>query len=345
MMKLMTRDDAPSHRRRGLPGRAGSAGFTLVELLVVIAIIALLVSILLPALAAAKELANRSVCLSHLNAAGKGRLVYENEYDGWLAGPNTSGQYLSRNGGSNQIQDDDGRETEPIQNMDWASPTLGLTMGFPKNNLRRLVQILDADLKCPSNDEFYDGVWPDATNDPDALVAGKRVGNIRYSSYAATLAFHVLGADRIEHNADIGNGKNGVVAIDDDYRPRVDLIGDQSRKVYLVEGTRYWNGGDQVTFNDVQRQVQGGNFMLYGPSTPSSGDPLGLNNDLSLREENKKFAWRHDDTMNCLYMDGHADNLGLVESLDIDKYFPSGSQVIGSYGTQDPDAVNGDWVE
>lgn len=54
-------------------------GFTLIELLIVISIIALLVSILLPALSAARRSAKSTICLTRLRTAGQGLMLYANE--------------------------------------------------------------------------------------------------------------------------------------------------------------------------------------------------------------------------------------------------------------------------
>ncbi len=58
--------------------------FTLIELLVVVAIIALLVSILVPALSQARELANKTVCATNLHGLALANCLYAGNHDGFF---------------------------------------------------------------------------------------------------------------------------------------------------------------------------------------------------------------------------------------------------------------------
>ena len=66
-------------------GRGKNSAFTLIELLVVIAILSLLVSILLPSLMKAKELAMQTQCMALLRQWDLAIRYYMEDNDGWTA--------------------------------------------------------------------------------------------------------------------------------------------------------------------------------------------------------------------------------------------------------------------
>ena len=163
-------------------------GFTLVELLVVIAIIALLIAILLPSLARARELSKRTVCGTQLKAIGSAAVMYGNDNAGsWMIPPHKSVTFTPDPPPPANMIDwtgtmgghDDGVDQKFRQSL-WSNASTPLPWGHPDDATRvsvsrafwqlvRETRIAPKQVVCPSSDDdVIDPLRdnPDGTTDP-----------------------------------------------------------------------------------------------------------------------------------------------------------------------------------
>src|SRR5688572_22253643 len=147
---------------RDAPRGPGGRAFTLVELLVVIGIIALLVSILFPALRRARDHAQRVQCMSNMRQVIMALTAYAGEYKGAYLGPHT----MSR---PNGLSDHPGYVAGAV-------------------DFRELWKPFIVDVRifyCPSNLEtFFPERQPDAVNGGGWMEGWESTSQSAFSSYA-----------------------------------------------------------------------------------------------------------------------------------------------------------------
>lgn len=144
--------------------RHSRKGFTLVELLVVLAIIAVLMSILLPALTKARAMSQTVKCMGNLRSIGTAFLTYGTDNDGYVV----PGWIVGSGGGSG------------VEN--YATMLVGLKyLPAPDQgsmNADDNTKPIDSVFRCPSgNDIKHDRPtdrWPKSPNDPFASRLWRR---------------------------------------------------------------------------------------------------------------------------------------------------------------------------
>jgi prepilin-type N-terminal cleavage/methylation domain-containing protein/prepilin-type processing-associated H-X9-DG protein len=152
-------------------------GFTLVELLVVIGIIALLISILLPALAKARESANKTKCLSNIRQIGLAMVMYTLDNKGYFP---AAARWGGVGAGTSQEQVSDFVYWE-TPGQYWYRP------GEVTTNTIQQDQNLGALTKYMGRN-FSAGTWVCPDDDPTSHVYVTGTSNLRYP-YSYTMNY------------------------------------------------------------------------------------------------------------------------------------------------------------
>ena len=267
-----------------------SRGFTLVELLVVIGIIALLISILLPALGKARKSAQEVLCESNVRQLGIGLRIYTESNRGWLPAAGEDGDSTTA---ALTLPDNQGWASESLWMNAVSRATMGKTYdqiqldamaGGPPVPIGSVHHVLVCPMAIPAG-----GVLSNPTHDPVAgdyfmMWGNTNVGGTLTPSQRQTFIcyawnFNLFGSTSAATAGYCAMGK-------------ITQIHDASNTCLIFE--KRTNAGEVTTNDDAYYAAQGGGA---GKITPTQVGRF--------KGNWKRFSSRHNKGGNILFADGH----------------------------------------
>jgi type II secretory pathway pseudopilin PulG len=323
----------------------------LVELLVVIGIIALLISILLPALSKARRAANTVACSANLRSILQAMVAYTTENKGYIPGsPTTSGRFLwlpDWSGTDPQYSD----TNCPVisQCWDWQAP-IARMMGinfeeggttaerrarFEKLRLFKGFQCAENNLMAP----WFPGSGFQCST--DKLIA--------YNTASQFLLLPPGGAgDSSSGGTTTGSAALGAPS---GYGCKITQVGPSARKIYIADGARYSNTSTSPDIDTAYIGSGGGAYSAMGAFTKSdnSWNRSGAPGNGGGKFDARIFAFRHGslkpggaaDSFRLAvgFFDGHVAVMGDLEVSDPNLWMPTGSTYDPSSFQLQPDAA------
>jgi prepilin-type processing-associated H-X9-DG protein/prepilin-type N-terminal cleavage/methylation domain-containing protein len=299
-------------------------GFTLVELLVVIGIIALLISILLPALANAREAANAAVCMSNMRQFGIGLEIYADQNKGAMPQKGPDGTGVS--------QSDANYFGSPASGViGYDDPSLWFNAIPPLVNGRSYFQMIYDDYRgadklakpgirsiftCPSSNDagsdlpaesslikngYFNLHGSESANNPAQILTSSNVVGKGYFPFSANYCFNSKLISSISDNANFEDGTS----------VKLSMLRPSSEVVVMTEKL---NNPGEYRIQDVQSY-----FAKYPGAYTSSSTGVEISskgyisNIAQSKADWRRFTTRHKKGGNLLFADGHVSHYAWTE--------------------------------